>query len=161
MTALMSENLKNIIQEQIAHEIYNANLYLYIAGFLKNKGLDNLAKVFEKQRDEELEHSLLFFNLLTDLNAYVIIPEIEEVSLPLISILDISKAFLNREILTTNSINEIKTIAIQEANPVVEEMARRMIAKQQHEYEEATSFADKAELMKEWWQCVLWDIGIG
>lgn len=158
MAQLMSDNLKNAICEQIGHELYNANLYLFICGFLRNKGLDNLAKHFEGQQHEEMGHSKEFFNLLTDLNTDVVIPEIDEINMFLSSIRDVAKVYLDREILTTSSINEIKKLAITEDNPVVEEKMRAMIAKQQHEYEEATSFSDKAELMSEWWQCALWDI---
>jgi ferritin len=154
---LMSDSLRNSICEQIGHERYNANLYLYMAGYLKNKGLDNIAKHFEEQDKEEIGHSLEFFNLLTDLNADVKIPEIDSISMSFPMIIDLAKAYLEREMLTTASINEIKKLAIDEDNPVVEEKMREMITKQQKEYEEATSFLDKATLLPEWWQIALWD----
>lgn len=158
---LISETLRNAICEQIAHEKYNSHLYLYMCGFLRNKGLDNLAKIFEAQHAEESEHSLEFFNLLTDLNADVVIPEVDGVSMPFDSIVDIANLYLAREFLTTASINELKVLAISEPNPVVEEKMREMITKQQHEYAEATSFLDKATLLREWWQCALWDASLG
>jgi len=157
---LMSTNLNSAICEQIAHEKYNANLYLYICGFLRNKGLDNIAKMFEKQHLEEIEHSLDFFNLLTDLNAPVVIPEIDKVNISITSIMDIAQHYLDREILTTTSINEIKKIAIAEDNPVVEEKMREMISKQQAEYAESTSFMDKCMMLPEWWQVAIWDISL-
>ena len=64
--SLIGEDLRTAICEQIGHEIYNANLYLFICGFLRNKGLDNLAKHFEGQHGEETEHAKEFFNLLTN-----------------------------------------------------------------------------------------------
>lgn len=158
---LISETLITAIQDQIGHERYNSNLYLYIAGYLKNKGLDNLAKHFESQHDEEIGHSLEFFNLLTDLNADVKIPAIEAIAPPLETILDIAKAYLRQEVLTTTKIDVIKKMAVEQNNPVVEEKMREMITKQQKEYEEATSFMDKAVLMSEWWQVALWDSSIG
>lgn len=154
---LMSENLRVALCEQIAHEKYNSNLYMYICGFLRNKGLDNIAKHFEKQHLEEFEHSIEFFNLLTDLNADVTIPEIDEINIPLLTIADIAKIYLEREILTTKSINQIKEMSIMEGCYVAEEKMREMITKQQHEYAEATSFMDKAELLPEWWQVAIWD----
>lgn len=158
---LISDTLKVAIWEQISHEIYNSNLYLYMCGVLKNKGLDKLASHFEKQRDEELEHSKEFFNLLTDLSTNVRILEIEEVEdLPFSTISDLAKFYLEAEILTTNTINEIKKMAIQENNPIVEEKMREMIFKQQHEYEEATSFLDNALLCEgadSWWKAKVWN----
>lgn len=158
---LMSMNLCSAICEQIGHEKYNANLYLYICGFLRNKGLDNIAKLFEKQHEEETDHSLEFFNLLTDLNAPVTIPEIDDIAMPITGIMDIAVLYLNREVLTTASINEIKKMAILEDNPVVEEKMREMISKQQVEYEEATSFMDKASLMPEWWMWAIYNGTLG
>lgn len=160
--ALMSDNLKDAICQQIGHEVHNANLYLYICGFLKNKGLDNLAKHFEGQHAEETAHAKEFFNLLTDLNTDIIIPKIDEMNMPLDNIKTIAKIYLDREILTTKSIDEIKNMALQENCPVVEEKMREMISKQQHEYEEATTFVDKAELTEGDWKFVLlWDASLG
>jgi len=157
----MTDSLAESIREQIVHEKFNANLYLSIAGYLKNKGLDNLALKFLQQHTEETEHSLILFNLLTDLNTDVIIGEIPEVSLQINNIMDIANAYLQREILTTTSLNEIKNQAIEDNNPVVEECIREMIKIQQHEYEESTTFMDKAEMTASDWKFVmLWDLGV-
>ena len=146
---------------QLSHEKHNANLYMYISGWLKNKGLNGLSKHFDSQHDEETEHSKIIFNLLTDLNADVIMHEIPEISMPLNSILDIASTYLDREILTTTSLNEIKNQAIDEENPVVEEKMREMIKIQQAEYAEATDFMDKAMLTGGDWKFVLmWDLGV-
>jgi len=157
---LISETLRGAICEQIGHELYNANLYLYICGILRNKGFDNIAKHFEGQQAEETSHAMEFFNLLTDLNANVNIPEINEINISLVSIREIATAYLEREVATTQSIDALKKMSISQQNPVVEEKMREMITKQQKEYEEATSFMDKAELMPEWWQVMLWDLSL-
>lgn len=157
MMNLISPALTSAICEQIGHEIMNANTYLYICGYLRNKGLDGIAKHFEEQHAEEIGHSKEFFSLLTDLNAPVTIPEVDEVNSPIDTIMDIAKLYLEREILTTASINEIKKLAIQEDNAIVEEKMRDMISKQQKEMEEATSFVDMAIILPEWWMVKLND----
>lgn len=159
---LISDSLKSALCEQIAHEKYNANLYLYMCGFLKNKGFDGLAKHFFEQHDEETGHSLEFFNLLTDLNADIIIPEIDGINIPFNTIVEFAQAYLSREELTTRSIDEIKKLAIIDNNPVVEEKCREMITKQQKEYEEATTFLDNATLCGEdWYRVKVWSDSIG
>ena len=74
-----------------------------------------------------------------------------------------TEKYLSREYETTESLNEIKLLAMSEEspNPVVEERIREMILKQQHEYEEATSMNDKAQLLSEWVYVVLWDASLG
>ena len=158
---LISDNLISVLIEQLGHEKYNANLYLFIGGFLKNKGLNNLAKIFEGQYTEEIEHAMMIYNLLTDMNAPVVIPEIPRIEFVFNSIIDIANQYLEREILTTQSLDDIKKLAIEENNPVVEERMRYMITLQQHEYSEATDFVDKAELTGGDWRFVfLWDVAL-
>lgn len=159
---LVNDTLKIALCEQIAHEKYNANLYLFIAGFLKNKGLDNLAQHFLEQHGEETEHSLEFFDLLVDLNVPILIPGISEINMDFDTIVELANTYLNREIYTTTSINEIKKLAIDDDNPVVEEKMREMISKQQKEYEEATTFQDNALLCaNDWWKVKVWNDSIG
>jgi ferritin len=160
MAQLMSDALREAVCLQVAHEMLNANIYLYVASFLKNKGLDNIAKHFEGQWTEELGHAHLFIDLLTDLNVPVMLPEIPACDMPINSIGDIAKIYLDREILTTESIASLRDMATDE-NPVAEEMFRSMIVKQQNEYEEATTFMDKAELTGDWKSVFLWDIALG
>lgn len=159
---LINESLRTALCEQIAHEFYNAHLYMFMCAFLRNKGLDNLAKHFEGQHSEETEHGKEFVSLLTDLNADVFIPEVDEINMQFFSIVELAQAYLNREILTTTSIGEILKLAIRDNNYVVEQKMRDMIAKQQKEYEEATTFLDKAILCgDEWWKVMLWDVAGG
>jgi ferritin len=158
---LIPDELVSALQIQISHEKYNANLYLFIAGFLKNKGLDELGKFFLNQHDEETKHSLMIYELLTDLDAPVVIPEIDEVDLSFNSIMDIANAYLDREIATTDSLNEIKKLSIDKDGPIVEEFMRDMIKLQRNEYAEATDFEDKAELCGEdWSKVLLWDVSL-
>ena len=117
--------------------------------YLKNKGLDNIANLFYKQYKEELEHSEIILNLLLDLNANFIVPSIDEVGLEIDGFLDIANFYLEREIHTTTSLNEIKKLAMEEENPVVEERIRQMIILQQNEYEEATTLLDKAIMIND------------
>lgn len=160
MKPLISDSLRILLCEQVGAELSNSNLYACMEAFLKNKGLDNIAKLFEHQKKEELSHSEEFLKLLTDMNAEVYIPTIDEARVNYRTMEELATAYLDREILTTESINEIKAVSIEEGNPVVEEFLRGMISKQQAEYEEATSFLDKASLLKEWWMCVLWDASL-
>jgi ferritin len=157
MINLISPALTSAICEQIGHEIMNANTYLYICGYLRNKGLDGIAKHFEEQHAEEIGHSKEFFSLLTDLNAPVTIPEVDEANSPITTIMDIANIYLERETLTTTSINEIKKLAILEDNSIVEEKMRDMISKQQKEMEEVNNFMDMAILLPEWWMVKLND----
>jgi ferritin len=161
MEKLISDELNSALCEQIGREKYNSSLYLFIAGFLKNKGFNNLAKHFEEQHQEEFNHSKMIYDILTDLNSPISIPEINEINGTYNTIIEIADAYLKQEIATTNSLDEIKLLALDEKNPVVEEFMRGMITLQQSEYAEATDFMDKAQLTGGTWMNVLiWDVGL-
>ena len=157
MAEIFNDNVISAIWEQIRHERTNASVYMYIGAFLKNKGLDKLASKFEEQHDEETNHAKKLVSLLTDLNAPVTILDIPKVDLSINSILDVANAYLDVEIRTTNQLTALKNLAIQENTSIIEELIREMIAMQQKELEEATTFLDKAMLLTEWWQVALWD----
>lgn len=161
MDKLISDGLASALVFQWAHEVFNSHLYIYIAGFLKNKGLDNLAKIFEGQYNEELSHAKMIFDFMTDLNADFQVPEINRVDVEINSMIDIAHHYLAREIVTTNSLDELKSLA-EEDNPVAEEFLRDMIKLQRHEYEEASSFLDKAEIVgNNWMNALIWDSSLG
>lgn len=161
MKPLISDALKESLVTQLANEKQNANIYLSIASFLNGKGLSNLAGKFLEQHSEETEHSLIIYNLLSDLSVVFIVPEISEFALSIDTPLSLGELYINREIETTTSLADIKNLAMDENNPVVEERIRDMIKLQQKEYEEATSLLDTLQLLSEWWQVALYDVALG
>lgn len=162
MIPLISDSLKDSLVQQLAEEKKNANIYLSIASYLNGKGLSNLAKKFEEQHSEETEHSLILYKLLSDLSIVFSVPAIETYDISSIdNMVSLAELYLDREYQTTESLGEIKKQAMDEDNYVVEERIREMIKLQQNEYEEATTFLDKANLLKEWWQVAIWDSSIG
>lgn len=162
MKPLISDSLKEALVNQIAEEKKNGNLYLSIASYLNGKGLSNLAHRFEEQHSEENEHSLIIYKLLSDLSVTFIVPEIESYDISSFeSFIQFAELYLEREYLTTESLGEIKKMAMEEDNFVVEERMRDMIKLQQSEYAEATELFDKANILKEWWQVFLWDSSLG
>ena len=157
---LISDGLRDVLIEQISDEKYNANMYLHIASFMNNKGLSNLASHFEGQFKEEEEHAKIIYDLLVDMGIHFPYPSINGCSMEFPNIKSVADAYLDREILTTQSLNEIKELAMLE-NPIVEEKMRELILMQLHEMDEATGFVDKSENLKEWWQVALWDLALG
>lgn len=161
MEKLISDELNSALCEQIGHEKYNSSLYLFIAGYLKNRGFNNIASHFEEQHQEEFNHSKMIFDMLTDLNSPVVVPEIDGVDKNFGTIMDIATAYLQREMDTTASLDAIKHLAMDEGNPVIEEAMRDMIKIQRNEYAEATDFMDKAQLTGgNWMNVLIWDIGL-
>ena len=156
--SLISDILCDELCQQYSHEKYNANFYLVIAGFLKNKGLDKLAKIMEDQHDEEIKHSLMIYEFLTNMNSPFTAREVDLVELDIFTITDISEAYLDRELVTTQDLTDIKLLCIQENNSVAEEFLRKMIQLQENELAEASTFKDNADLTgNDWWKVKVWN----
>lgn len=160
----ISEDLHNALLNQWVEEKENSHTYLYIGAYLKNKGLDKLGKFFFDASHEEDVHAQSILELLTDLNLEFIPRTITEQVFDCSTISLVADKFLQREMQTTQSLQEIKEIAIGDFSSgfdaVVEEHIRKMISQQQSELEESLSFKDKANLFTEWWQVALWDLEI-
>ena len=161
MANLISVDLNNVLCEQIAHERYNSGLYMKIAGILKQKGLDGLAKHFMDQFEEENEHAKLIHNYITDLNGFINIEDVDGVVAELNTIVDIAKLYLDTEINTTNSLKEIALMAQEESDLVTWDFIMEMLKKQRTEYAEATTFLDNAELCgDDWYRVKVWNDSI-
>jgi len=162
MAIIISESLKTSLHDQIAHELLNSHIYVFVSAFLKNMGLENLGKMFYGQYEEEQKHMQEIVNLLTDLGTPVIIPTIEQVDFPINTIEDIANKFYERESITTENLDDLKGLAVDEENGIVEEFLRKMVDKQRAEMEEAITFRDKSKLTGNDWKLVfLWDLSEG
>ncbi len=162
---LISDLVRESLINQLSAEKYNANLYLSMASFLMEKGFDNLGEIFIKQHDEEEKHARFIFKLLTDLNISFNVPQIPECTVLFTSMIDIGQLFLEREIITTESLKEIRIQASEEENtacPVVEVAMLELLKEQQSELQEAMSFNDKCQIVGSDWKYVLiWDSSLG
>ena len=161
MNELMSEQLREAILIQVGHEKFNANLYQFIGAFLKNKGFDNLAKIFEHQWEEEEHHAKMLIDLLTDLDVDVTIPNIPESNVPFMNIGQIAQFYFDREFKTTQSLKELRDFAIDDGNSIVEEKIREMISMQQVEMREALDFVHRSGYCgDDWFKVMLWDLAV-
>jgi ferritin len=66
--AIISENVKKLIQAQIGHEFESELMYLGISNWFETKALFGFAKLYKKQADEERTHALKFLGYLNDRN---------------------------------------------------------------------------------------------
>lgn len=159
---LISDRLCESLCVQLSHERYNAGLYLYVASFLQNKGLNGLAKHFLEQWDEENGHAKQIQEFLTDMNAPVHMLQVEMVNEPIDTIIDIAELYLSTEKETTSNLEAIKEITIEESNGVAEEFLRQMVNQQRAEFAEALDFYDNAELTNgDWWKVKVWSDSVG
>jgi ferritin len=159
MTLMISPSIKDSLIIQWQHEMENRSVYLFISSFLANKGLGNLAKKFKLQADEELEHADMIYKYVVDMGGDFIPTSISGFSFIVNSILDIAILYKEKEISTTQSLQDLLDLAIEVKDSISEVFIRKMIKLQKHEYEEVSDFEDKALIIGDDWKTAfLWDV---
>lgn len=62
----MDKKVYELLNDQINKEMYSAYLYLDMANFYTDRGLDGFANWFEVQASEEMEHGMKIYRYLHD-----------------------------------------------------------------------------------------------
>ena len=65
---MLNTNVSKLLNDQINKEMYSAYLYLDMANYYVNKGLNGFANWFNKQAKEEMEHAIKFMHYLQENN---------------------------------------------------------------------------------------------
>ena len=67
----MNEKVRDLLNDQINKEMYSAYLYLDMANFYNDKGLDGFSNWYEVQAKEEMDHAMMIYHYLHDNNQKV------------------------------------------------------------------------------------------
>jgi len=103
----LSEEMENILNAQIKVEAHSSSLYLAMSAWCDDQGLDNSAKFFAKQSDEEREHMLKIFNYISNRGGRAISPEITNIPTDFESFRGVFEQTLQQEMFVTEQFNNI------------------------------------------------------
>ncbi len=110
----MNEKVSALLNDQINKEFYSAYLYLDMANFYSQKGLDGFANWYEIQAKEEQDHAMLIYQYLQNNGEKVTLEAIGKPDKTFTTLMDPLKAGLEHERYVTSLINTIYEAA-QEA----------------------------------------------
>ena len=110
----LSDEMVNILNQQIVMESEAASFYLYMASWCEVSGHEGASEFFYKQSDEERMHMLKIVHYINRLGIIADISTIKEPPKDLASLEDIVKAALENEQKVTKAIHEIITLAEKE-----------------------------------------------
>lgn len=106
----LTEEIENILNEQIKLEAHASSLYLSMSSWCDDQGLENAAEFFAKQSDEEREHMLKFFHFVNDRGGRAISPEITNIPADFDSFRSVFEQTLQQEMYVTEQINNIADV---------------------------------------------------
>ena len=75
---LVSQKIVDAFNQQVGNELGASNQYVNIATYFSEENLEELAKFFFRQAEEEREHAMKFVHFLLDAGGHVKIPAIAE-----------------------------------------------------------------------------------
>ncbi|MBQ7975928.1 MAG: ferritin [Clostridia bacterium] len=103
----MDKKVAQLLNEQIAKELYSAYLYLDFSIYYEAQGLDGFANWYMVQAQEERDHAMLFLKYLQMGGEKVTLGAIDKPDKVLSSLMDPLKAGLEHEQYVTSLINDI------------------------------------------------------
>ena len=109
----MNEKVSTLINEQVNKEFYSAYLYLDMANFYTQKGLDGFANWYEIQAKEEQDHAMLMYQYLQNNGEKVTLEAIAKPDKKFETLMDPLTAGLEHEKYVTSLINNIYAAAVE------------------------------------------------
>ena len=109
----MNEKVSTLINEQVNKEFYSAYLYLDMANFYTQKGLNGFANWYEIQAKEEQDHALLMYRYLQNNGEKVTLEAIAKPDKKFETLMDPLTAGLEHEKYVTSLINNIYAAAVE------------------------------------------------
>ena len=109
----MNEKVSALLNEQVNKEFYSAYLYLDMANFYTQKGLDGFANWYEIQAKEEQDHAMLMYQYLQNNGEKVTLEAIAKPDKQFETLMDPLTAGLEHEKYVTSLINNIYAAAAE------------------------------------------------
>ncbi len=141
----MNKKVMSAMNTQINREFYASYLYLGIATYYENLGLDGFYSWMRGQAEEELEHAMKLYDFIFSRGGSVTLLPIEQPKLDFKGILEPFQAALEHERKVTAWVNEIADIVYEEKDHASRTLIQWFIDEQ---IEEEKTTADICEKIK-------------
>jgi len=139
----LTVKLSDAFNEQIKAEMWSSNLYLSMAVYFMNAGLDGCAHWMKKQTAEELEHAHKFIDYSAKRGGKVIIGQIDAVPTEWDSPQAVFEHVYNHELHVSGLIDKLMDLAVAENDKATQEFLRWFVKEQVEEEETAKAILDK------------------
>ncbi len=144
---MISEKMTTALNEQIKLEGYASFLYLSMASWCDQEGLEGCAEFLHRQSAEERAHMLKIFDYLSEVDQHALTPAIEQPPHEFSSIQELFKQVYQHEQKVTNSINELVAQATLENDYSTISFLQWYIEEQREEENLMRTILDKIKLI--------------
>lgn len=146
---MLNKKIEEAINDQINYEFYSAYLYLSMAGYLKGEELEGFSNWMMVQYQEEISHTMKFFNYIHDRGGKVVFKDVKAPPSSWASVLDVFNETLEHEKTVTDSINNLIDLAIKEKDHATCNFLQWYIKEQVEEEASVSSIIGKIKLVQD------------
>ena len=143
---MLSAKVVELLNNQVNAEFYSAYLYLDMANYYKNEGLDGYYNWYKVQAQEERDHALLFMDYLQQNGVEVVLEAIAKPDKVFKAFIDPLKAGAEHERLVTSLIHDIYAAAYEEKDFRTMQFLDWFVKEQAEEEDNADDMVKKFEL---------------
>ena len=146
---MLTERMEKALNEQINAEMYSSYLYLAMAAYFEDKSLPGCAAWMKAQAQEELFHSMKFFDYVNERGGRVELQAIETPPREWGSVLEVFEASLAHEQKVTSLINGLVDLALEVKDHATNNFLQWFVDEQVEEEDSVGAVVDKLKLMGE------------
>ena len=151
----LTKKLSGAFNEQIKAEMWSSNLYLSMAVYLMDAGLDGCAHWMKKQTAEELEHAHKLIDYSIKRGGKVVIGQIDAVPAEWKSPQAVFEHVYEHELHVSELIDNLMDLSVDENDKATQEFLRWFVNEQVEEEESAKAITDKFNLFGEHGLCCI------
>jgi len=144
---MLKKKVEDICNRQIEREGYSSNLYLAMASWAENNGLNGVASWMYAQADEERMHMLKFIKYLNERGGNAVIPAFKKPGTDYKNVEEMFKEVLKHEEFITGSINEIVALTLEEKDFNTNNFLQWFVTEQVEEEASVRTILDKIRLI--------------
>jgi len=143
----MNAIIEAALNAQISMEARASQIYLSMASWAENNGLNGTAQFMYTHSDEERVHMLKLIKFVNERGGKAIIPAIEKPPIDIKDLEDVFTRLLNHEIEVTESINNIVGLCLDQRDYSTHNFIQWYVAEQREEEALAKTIVDKIKLI--------------
>lgn len=144
---MLSENMQAALNKQIRIEAESSQIYLAMASWAENQGLEGVSQFMYDASDEERQHMLKMFKYVNERGGHAVVTELNGPDLEFGSIKDMFETLFKHEVFVSQSINELVHITLEEKDYATHNFLQWYVAEQIEEEAQARTILDKINLI--------------
>jgi len=144
---MLSERMLKVLNKQIKLEGDSSQIYLSMAVWSDNKGMEGVAQFMYTHADEERQHMLKLIRFVNERGGKAVVPAIEMPANEFDSLKKMFEILLNHEIFVSKSINDIVHVSLEERDYASNNFLQWYVSEQIEEEALARTILDKINLI--------------